>query len=177
MRHFDTGGVDIGMAASEALHKAGIHGIKYLDGNSRTSRFQLNYNGKEIGEYVNDLKKSEIEEPDFEALYYINKVFLGSTRAGGVNLLKTIAKRDLDLGVWKATRKIEAVERALDLLNNDRRKFSISRPDATYNYVIFHPDFVQAVAQYDISGKKVKDFGASVHLKSVDHDPFKGEDK
>ena len=178
MRHFDTGGVDIGVAASEALHKAGIHGIRYLDGNSRSIPYQLNYNGKEIGKYVNDLKKSETVEPDFEALNYIKGLFRASTQSGGVNLLKTLVKNDLERGWWKAKQlEPEVLTRAQDLLNNDRRKFSMSRPGATYNYVIFHPDFVQAVAQYDISGKKVKDFGASVHLKSVDHDPFKGEDK
>lgn len=48
-------------------------------------------------------------------------------------------------------------------------------PPVTYNYVIFHPDFVEAIAQYNIMGTKVRDMGPGVHLKAVDHDPFKGE--
>lgn len=45
----------------------------------------------------------------------------------------------------------------------------------TYNYVIFHPDFVEALQQYDLKGNLVKEFGPGVHLKAVDHDPFKDE--
>lgn len=48
-------------------------------------------------------------------------------------------------------------------------------PPVTYNYVIFHPDLVEAIAQYNIKGEKVRDMGPGVHLKAVDHDPFKGE--
>jgi hypothetical protein len=178
MRHFDKGGVDIGIAASEALHKAGIHGIRYLDGSSRSIPYQLNYNGNEIGKYVDDLKKSETEEPDFEALNYIKGLFRASTQSGGVDLLKTLIKNDLERGWWKAKQlEPEVLTRAQDLLNNDRRKFSMSRPGATYNYVIFHPDFVEALSQYNIRGDKVKDFGPGVHLKSVEHDPFKDEGK
>lgn len=59
--------------------------------------------------------------------------------------------------------------------NADRLEMRYPKP--TYNYVIFHPDFVEALAQYNIKGEKVKDYGPGVHLKAVDHDPFKGEDK
>lgn len=50
-------------------------------------------------------------------------------------------------------------------------------PKPTYNYVIFHPDFVEAMAQYNIKGEKLRDIGPGVHLKAVDNDPFKGEAK
>ncbi|CAB4211978.1 hypothetical protein UFOVP1414_74, partial [uncultured Caudovirales phage] len=34
-----------------------------------------------------------------------------------------------------------------------------------------------ALSQYNINGEKTKDFGPGVHLKSVEHDPFKDEGK
>lgn len=51
------------------------------------------------------------------------------------------------------------------------------RHHTTYNYVVFHPDLLETLEQYNIKGEKTKDYGPGVHLKAVEHDPFEGEDR
>jgi hypothetical protein len=177
MRHFDKGGVDIGIAASEALYNAGIHGIRYLDGLSRQIPPELKYNDKPIGKYLNELAKSDKVEPKYESLNLIAKVHRQITH-GSMNFdqLKKVFESNRPLPIhWEFDSDV--LSEARDLLKNEASKFSTYRPSASYNYVIFHPDFVEALSQYNIKGDKVKDFGPGVHLKSVEHDPFKDEGK
>ncbi|CAB4142291.1 hypothetical protein UFOVP442_3 [uncultured Caudovirales phage] len=145
--------------ASEALYNAGIHGIKYLDRGSRQ------------GPTVMFKDKPLI--PD------------GSTydpAISEVNLRLLANSGDIDLSIEHMKERMDqfpgtkpAMEKAINWLNENRKH--IKMVNATYNYVIFHPDFVQALSQYNINGEKTKDFGPGVHLKSVEHDPFKDEGK
>jgi hypothetical protein len=97
-----------------------------------------------------------------------------------VNLRLLANNGDVDLSLEHMRERGEqfpstepTMKKAIDWLKENREHVSIAGP--TYNYVIFHPDFIKALAQYDIKGDKIKDYGPGVHLKSVEHDPFKGE--
>lgn len=149
-------------AASEALFNAGIHGIRYMDGGSRQRGNEIYATGK--------LSR----EPEF-----VDKINV-ALKSGGffakspndvfdvIGQLKDLARGN------NVEKSIEAIK-MLNWLAENQRNIGLRPTKPTYNYVIFHPDFVEAIAQYNIMGTKVRDMGPGVHLKAVDHDPFKGE--
>jgi len=174
MRHFDKGGsvnafgepigVDIGIAASEALYNAGIHGIRYLDGASRAATPTISYNGRKPKEAVYKSMTGVSEASKEEKFSYYFEKFGSGSKSLQQFIDKLYSYGYRDIGDW-ATEEQKA------------GRLVLNPPKITYNYVIFHPDFVEALSQYNIKGDKVKDFGPGVHLKSVEHDPFKDEGK
>lgn len=143
------------VAASEALYNAGIHGIRYEDGMSRGVRKYATLDGKSITNAA--LRDSGLEDPGDQAVVhaYLNTA---NTMEELEDLFENHNVSPTVESWWKTVKS---------------RITPMTNP--TYNYVVFHPDLVEAVAQYNIKGEKTKDFGPGVHLKSVDHDPFEGE--
>jgi hypothetical protein len=145
-------------AASEALYNAGIHGIRYMDGATRRNTKSVMFKGQLL------IPDGSTYDP---VLSEVNLRLLANN--GDVDLsLEHMRERGEQFPSTEPTMK-----KAIDWLKENREHVSIAGP--TYNYVIFHPDFIKALAQYDIKGDKIKDYGPGVHLKSVEHDPFKGE--
>jgi hypothetical protein len=156
-------------AASEALYNAGIHGIRYSDGNSRNLKPELLLDNSPWTSTA--VMGTEDERKQMVALSQF------VDRAGG----------DIDEAIKGVHRSLDGYRKMRDThysakdealikwATENRDRLSVKMPKKTYNYVIFHPDFIKALAQYDIKGDKLRDYGPGVHLKSVEHDPFKGE--
>jgi hypothetical protein len=153
-------------AASEALYNAGIHGIRYEDGSSRHSRPELLLDSSPwVNMEEGDERKNVVALAQFVERHGgdIDKAIEGVRRsAAGYRKMRDTFYADKDDALIKWA-------------TENRNRLSVKREKKTYNYVIFHPDFIKALAQYDIKGDKIKDYGPGVHLKSVEHDPFKGE--
>lgn len=160
-------------AASEALFNAGIHGIRYKDGASRNGpQFAVTLDGNELG-----LDTSKHEPHVVEALQSVGRAFNDNGGDIGLALNKLqqrITSAD-QLGGFEERR--DHLLRAKKWLEANQHRIDAKLLQPTYNYVVFHPDFIEALQQYDIKGNLVKDFGPGAHLKAVDHDPFEGEDK
>lgn len=149
-------------AASEALFNAGIHGIRYEDGQSRGAKPELTFDGVPITQAIEEVEKAGRDEDLalYDHLINVRSDYNHMRHSRPtINLLRSGIGNNETAG-W---------------FEDNHHRFDLSSANKTYNYVIFHPDFVEAVAQYNIKGEKVKDLGPGVHLKSVDHDPFKGE--
>ena len=186
-------------ATSEALHEAGIHGLRYLDGVSRRKwddyidkvAAAKPYDRIEVDKLKvidgKTLKRPEVLKELNETIYPDNDTGFIRRPSSVEDLIRHIT--DYHLGF--RTLDPKTAGKYIDWLNwiaenqhnltVDTTKTRVTpkmpeKPtDLTYNYVIFHPDFVEAVSQYNIKGEKTKDFGPGVHLKSVEHDPFEGE--
>jgi hypothetical protein len=150
--------------ASKLLLGNGIHGIRYKDEGSRNLVATLSYNGQPLSFKPLDKAKGKHERVGhyFETMGRTStdfQDFIDKLDEFGTKFLKSN-----ELANWAV-----AEHRAGRLVYD--------KPKPTYNYVVFHPDFLEALAQYNIKGEKTKDYGPGVHLKAVEHDPFEGEDR
>lgn len=168
-------------AASEALYSAGIHGIRYLDGGSRMapkSANALTFNGKPwvgLGSKNNPKLKGEDEVQFINLHHVVTNLGLATVSDIEAQVQKTIQANMVSNPHYAAAQR-----KTLDWYRNNLQNLGIEVKPAskpTYNYVVFHPDLLEILAQYDIKGDKVREFGPGVHLKSVDHDPFGGENR
>lgn len=160
--------------ASEALYNVGIHGIRYLDGDSRArAKAGLNFQGKPVEslQYESPEYNARVKaDPDYKILHAMKDVFKEAKfNVSNMEELRNHFETEAGFGDEFSKDVLKFMDKHAHEL-----KLVPDRENLTYNYVIFHPDFVEAVSQYNIKGEKVRDI-AGVHLKSVDHDPFKGE--
>lgn len=181
--------------ASEALFNAGIHGIRYKDEGSRNPKPTLYLDDKphpttpaygydDIGVGIAHRVRHDWR---FQGLSkfgvrqtYVQELDNAKDELETVKRLSAAEPSYVYLGtggVPELERQIKHIQDTIDWLNKNDAKLEMKYPKPTYNYVIFHPDFVEALAQYNIKGEKIRDIGPGVHLKAVDHDPFKGEAK
>lgn len=178
------------LAASKALYNAGIHGIRYLDNHSRMlpTHDELYFDGEKIEPYDGSnsahVDRAKLLDTDNERWYQSSnlaaRIKAFPERYNGLTV-KALAKK-LQNEAVASERKTGRGSHLWDYVNHLKtygNRFEL-RPNAakpTYNYVIFHPDFIEALAQYNIKGDKIRDYGPGVHLKAVEHDPFKDEDR
>ncbi len=158
-------------AASEALYNAGIHGIRYKDGGSRNISPIMRFDGLSILQHLQSTTKSDDQKNAVALSQFVERTTSGSLQ-DAIEAVKRNAEYNRKRG---ETYYADRDDKLAKWVEDNSHRISIAVPKPTYNYVIFHPDFVEAVAQYDIKGNKVKDLSPGVHLKAVDHNPFEGE--
>jgi hypothetical protein len=163
--------------ASEALLKHGIHGIKYLDQGSRRDAPDVFLDGLKVYNGITNHTTPEFEDNRLKGKVdykdYWGIISLPFRTAYGRIFRSIDDVRDYFYNVMRPSYPAHADE-FLDWLNKNEHRLQIVMPERTYNYVVFHPDFIKAIEQYNIRGEKVRDI-TGVHLREVDHDPFKGE--
>jgi hypothetical protein len=148
--------------ASEALYNAGVHGIRYLDGNSRALASELYIKEKDSEMYVSPTARGP--NARWEAGYaarYVEKNHIDSVP----ELIQALSNSGY------------VAENALKWVESNKDKLHIKVPKRTYNYVIFHPEVLEILAKYNIHGDMIESFGPGAHFKEVDHNPFEDEDK
>jgi hypothetical protein len=164
--------------ASEALFNYGIHGIRYLDQGSRNPKPDIFLDGKKVYDGGNNeidqsfrdgIVRGKTNTKDFRAITIFSSLFDVPFHLRSIDDLLKHFHDEIRHG-----RSYSAAE-YLDWLDKNGHRIQIVPRKPTYNYVVFHPDFIKAVEQYNIRGEKIRDIPSGVHLREVDRDPFKGE--
>lgn len=159
----------IAQKASEALHSAGIPGIRYLDAGSRNVYPGMSYNGqiKEVPRFVQTFGQGA-SSPE--------EVLSAADREIGLMRQKADFAADQyskspSARQWPGSRSIQEKEaidqiadmkKARDFIADNMGDFQYKDP-RTFNYVIFDPSNLRITAR---NGQR---------LIPVDHDPFAGE--
>ncbi|CAB4142295.1 hypothetical protein UFOVP1414_73 [uncultured Caudovirales phage] len=193
---------DLKFDASEGLHKAGIRAIRYLDGESR-GRFETYKKDLELSRprYVEEIvgvspregAEKKITNPKVldeitRTLFVKDDVFGRKPEASVQGIISYIT--DQLRGYHSDHEKIAQYARFLNWIAENQNHIEVKKvtktlpplkpvpekpKNLTYNYVVLDPKFIKTIAQYDIKGEKLQDYGSGVHLHPVDHDPFKGD--
>jgi hypothetical protein len=167
--------------ASEILFNHGIHGIRYLDQGSRGHIYpDIFIDGRKVfdggkqeieADFSEDYSKGKVDPEVFWVIGDIVTLY----KNHGNNIVNSV--RRFYRGVinnYKDKKSVDMASRALEWLNKNGHRLQFVPRKPTYNYVVFHPDFIKAVEQYNIKGEKIRDI-PGVYLKEIDHDPFKDE--
>lgn len=162
-----TANLNSDFAASKALYNAGIHGIRYKDAGSR----------KALDTYIDGVKiEKDWKHPSLPREVAQAIRYAAEQTDIHTDLLTALRKRHDD--IYHATRQSPDDYRfAIEWVKDGQVKVETRPSKPTYNYVVFHPDLLETLEQYNIKGEKTKDYGPGVHLKAVEHDPFEGEDR
>lgn len=188
-------------AASEALRKTGINGIRYLDQYSRL-KWQVwkdkvyqarPYDTVDVHGLVD--KSGTVDPKQVEE---INKEFydqFGVKPRTLEDLIHHIARDKLNGFGQDGDEKIVNMVKHHKMLNwiaENQRNLEVhtatrrvtppvpEKPkDLTYNYVVFDPKLIKMVRKYDDRGNVVHDYtqASGTELRPVDHDPFAEEKK
>lgn len=166
--------------ASEKLLDAGIHGIRYKDGSSRSLDDQptLHYKGNprpggKEGRYLKSLNKlaEDMSDPTDPSPVDM-KSLLDEVDSHVVDLENILSSgkphrgySPSDLTDWRNIQEWAHTQVALGALEH-------KKPKITYNYVMFDPKLMQIVRKYGPKGELLREYGHGVTLKPVDHDPF-----
>ena len=193
---------DLKFDASESLHKAGIRAIRYLDGESR-GRFDTYKKDLELSKprYVEEIVgvspregfEKKITNPKIldeitRTLFLKDDVFGRMPEASVQGIISYITDRLR--GYHSDHEQIAQYAKFLNWIAENQNHIEVKKvtktlpplkpvpaklKNLTYNYVVLDPKFIKTIAQYDITGEKLQDYGSGVHLHPVDHDPFKGD--
>lgn len=148
------------IAASKALLKQGIKGIKYLDGASRVA----NLNRTHLR--IDGVPAEEVVEHDPLARSVINK-FGGPTQT-----IDQLVKMYDDYAKMPSPPAHPSWKEGARWLNDNRHRLTLDIPPTTHNYVIFDPKVIKILAKYDIKGEKLAELPEGRIFRQVDHDPF-----
>jgi len=191
---------DLKFDASEGLHKAGIRAIKYLDGQSRgrveeyKKDLELSrprYVEEVVGLASREGAEKKVTNPKVldeitRTIFLTPSVFDRKPQPSVQGVISHIT--DLLRGYDKKPEEVAQYAKFLNWIAENQNHIEVKKvtktlpplkpvpakpKNLTYNYVVLDPKFIKTIAQYDIKGEKLKDYGSGVHLHPVDHDPFK----
>jgi hypothetical protein len=191
---------DLKFDASEGLHKAGIRAIRYMDGDSRGKWIDYKkdlelskprYIEEVVGLAPREGAEKKVTNPKVldeitRTLFLSDNVFDRKPQPSIQGVISHIT--DLLRGYDKKPEEVAQYAKFLNWIAENQNHIEVKKvtktlpplkpvpekpKNLTYNYVVLDPKFIKTIAQYNIKGEKLKDYGSGVHLHPVDHDPFK----
>jgi len=189
-------------AASEALHRAGIPGIRYLDQGSRAAKPELHFEGAPAKQALPGAYEQQSPDGHWKDILDYNPAetaqlfMLNGHDSTAIPIEQNIQEtlKDLKFNIQETKdmlnpkhgnytpdldpRVLPHYQAAYDWLSANKDKYHVKTPPQTRNYVIFHPSNLKITGR---NGERLEPVEgdpftgqAKYKIVPIDHDPFGG---